>query len=105
MLPIQILLIAVFALAIVRVIIRKFRGELQLGAALMLVVFWLLASAIVVQPGLTSSVAKVFGVGRGTDVVVYLALVGLFLIVFRLMLRIEKLNREITKVVRDKALK
>ena len=60
---------------------------------------------MVIQPDLTSSLAKLFGVGRGADVVVYLALVGLFFMVFRLMVKIEKLEREITKVVRNKALK
>ena len=105
MLPIQIFLLALFALALIKVVMKYYRGELPSGSAISWVIFWLLAMAIVAQPDLTSKVAKLFGVGRGADVVVYLALVGLFFLVFRLMIKIEKLNREITKVVREKALK
>ncbi len=105
MLPIQILLIALFVVAVIKVIRRKIAGDLSTGAALFWVLFWLLGGIVVAQPNLTSSVAKLFGVGRGADVVVYLALAGLFFMVFRLMVKIEKLEREITKVVREKSLK
>lgn len=105
MLPIQIMLIAIFAVAMIKVIMKNFRGELSLGATILWVIFWALAAAITAQPDLTSSVAKIFGVGRGADIVVYFSLVGIFFMIFRLTVKIEKLNREITKVVRDKALK
>ncbi len=105
MLPIQILLLAFFAIAIMKVFKRNYTGDLSLWAALFWVLFWVLGGLVVIQPDLTSSLAKLFGVGRGADVVVYLALAGLFFMVFRLMVKIEKLEREITKVVRDKTLK
>ena len=60
---------------------------------------------VTIQPNLTARVAELLGVGRGADVIVYASLAALFFIVFRLMVKIEKLNREITKVVRNDALK
>ncbi len=105
MAPIQILLLAFFAIAIVKVFKRNFTGDLSLWATFFWVIFWVLGGLVVMQPNLSSSLAKLFGVGRGADVVVYLALAGLFFMVFRLVVKIEKLEREITKVVRDKALK
>lgn len=105
MLPIQILLIAIFVIAMIKVIIKRRRGELSLGGALSWVIFWGIAMAIAAEPNLTSSAAKLFGVGRGADIAVYFALIGLFFLVFRLTVKIEKLNREITKVVRDKTLR
>jgi hypothetical protein len=104
MLPIQILLVLFFVLAIFKVIGRRNAGELSSRAMAAWVCFWIAAIYVVLQPNSTSSVAKLFGVGRGADVVVYLALAGLFFIVFRLMVKIEKLNREITSVVRDRSL-
>ncbi len=96
MLPIQILLIAFFVIAMVKVAVKNYKGELSIGTTLSWIIFWIIAALITAQPDLTSSAAKLFGVGRGADIVVYFALVGLFFMVFRLMVKIEKLNREIT---------
>ena len=105
MLPIQIFLLALFALALIKVVMKYYRGELSSGTAISWIIFWLLAAAIVAQPDLTSTVAKLFGVGRGADVVVYLAFGSLVFLVLSRLVKIEKLNREITTVVREKALK
>lgn len=105
MMPIQILLITFFTVAAIKVVNRRKAGELTSRTAAFWVLFWIISGLIVLQPNLTSSVAKLFGVGRGADVVVYLGLAGLFFMVFRLMVKIEKLNRDLTKVVRDKTLK
>ena len=103
--PIQAVLIVFFLLAIIKVVSRYRSAELTLKESVAWVIFWVVAGVVAIQPNLTADVAKLLGVGRGADVVVYASLVALFFIVFRLMVKIEKLNREITKVVRNDALK
>lgn len=70
----------------------------------MWVLFWLLAGVIVITPGSTFYFARLLGIGRGADLVVYLSLVAIFFIIFRLMVKIEQMNRNITKLVRKIAL-
>lgn len=105
MLPIQILLLLFFAIAVVKVVSKEKAGDLSFRGALAWIIFWMVAGVVVVMPDSTFYVAKLFGVGRGADIVVYIALAGLFFLAFRIMVKIEKLNRELTKVVRDNALR
>lgn len=65
----------------------------------------MLALAGVLEPGLTSYVARRLGIGRGTDVVLYLSIALLFYLIFRLSIALEEIRREITELVRKIALK
>jgi len=101
---IQVLLIVFFLIAIAKVVRRRRANELNTGAAAVWVIFWLVATAVVALPNSTFYLARLLGVGRGADAVVYVALVVLFFMVFRLMVRQEKLNKDITRLVRQEAL-
>ncbi len=103
--PFQWFLVVIFVLAIFKVVGRYRANELSFGGALVWVIFWLGGIAVAIRPNLTARLAEILGVGRGADVVVYLSLALLFFIVFRLMIKIERLNREISTVVRNDALK
>jgi len=59
---------------------------------------------LAIKPDTASYFAKLLGIGRGVDLAIYLALIVLFYLQFRLMVRLEKNNREITKLTREKAL-
>ncbi len=66
--------------------------------------FWILAIILVWQPDLTNYLARFLQVTRGVDAVFYLAFTLLFYLIFRLMVRIERLDQEITSLVKDLAL-
>ncbi|MEK7212879.1 MAG: DUF2304 domain-containing protein [Patescibacteria group bacterium] len=104
MLTIQLLLLLIFAAALIKVFGQAKRQEISAGTAMLWTVFWLLAGYIVVRPNDTFYLAKALGVGRGADAVVYLALALIFFMLFRLTIKVEKINRDITKVVRKESL-
>ncbi len=101
---IQILLILFFLLAIIKVIRRYQGGDLTRRAAFIWILFWVLAGVVVALPDSTFYLAHMLGVGRGADAIVYIALAGLFFLVFRLMVRVERLTKDITRFVRHEAL-
>ncbi len=70
----------------------------------MWLIFWVSASFVVAMPDFTYYLARLVGVGRGADLIVYISLVILFFVFFRLMVKQEKLNRDITKLTRKIAL-
>lgn len=105
MLPIQIVLIFFFIFAIGKVVGRVRAKEVSPRAAIFWLVFWLAAGVIVVVPDTTSTIAKWLGVGRGADVVVYVALAILFFVLFRLVVRQQRLERDLTRLVRELAFK
>lgn len=70
--------------------------------------FWLLGScaALVVTwyPNTASILANLVGVGRGADLIVYLGILLLFVLVFQLHVSHVRLERQLTKIVREQAL-
>lgn len=101
---IQIILVIFFLYASGRVVKRYQTNELPFGITAAWIIFWLVACVVVLVPNSTASVAKLVGIGRGADVVVYVSVAALFFLFFRLMVRVEKLNRDITRVTRELAL-
>jgi len=63
------------------------------------------AGVVVIWPDATFYFSKKLGIGRGADLVVYVAIVLLFFAVFRLVVAVEKQRREITRLTRLFSLK
>lgn len=101
---IQAALVIFFFFAIIKVVARFRTGDLSKKDAIVWVFFWIIASGIVLVPNSTARVAELFGIGRGADLVVYVALAGLFFIIFRLMVKIEMLNKDVTTLTRQVSL-
>ena len=99
------ILFTLFALFAV-VMVWKRQNDHQLGviAALFWIFFWILAVMAVLWPNSTTILANSVGIGRGSDFVLYIAIVLLFYLIFKLHIKIEEINRNITKVVRKDAI-
>jgi hypothetical protein len=104
MLAIQILIVAFVLFAVVAAAGQFRKGRLPLGWLLFWFVFWTAVGVVAVQPGFTDMIANRVGVGRGADLAIYLSVITLFYLVFRLFVKIEGLERDITKLVRSRAL-
>jgi len=66
---------------------------------------WLGAIFIVILPQFTNTIANIFGVGRGADLILYFAISIQFFLIFRLFVQQERLERKITKMIEQIALK
>lgn len=97
---IKALLLLVLAAALVLTWMRVRQGALTRVTAILWSLLWLGAGAVVIRPDLASSFAALVGVGRGADAVLYLSVIFLFYLVFRIFLRLDKIDRDITVVVR-----
>lgn len=99
------MIIVVFALfALSRTIWQFKRGTLALVWFLFWIVFWCATGLVAILPQTTDVIARVVGVGRGADVVIYASLLALFYLVFRIYVKIEQVEREVTGLVRKLAL-
>ena len=100
------ILVAVFALfAIIRVAMKAKSRSLPVLWSVLLIIVFLGVGYVAVMPGTTDVIASSIGIGRGIDLIVYLAIVALFYLVFRLVVKIETLQRDITKLVREIAIR
>ncbi len=104
MMIIQIVLVVFFLFILLKVFSRFRAGDLKSKEMVGWVIFWLLAVVVVVSPNSTLILAKVLGVGRGVDAIIYLAMVLLFFLVFKIFVHLEKIERQMTKLVRQGAL-
>ncbi|NCP17162.1 DUF2304 domain-containing protein [Candidatus Kuenenbacteria bacterium CG_4_9_14_3_um_filter_39_14] len=101
---IQILAIFFVLFAVSRVALKFQRRELKIAEFLMWLVFWLAVGVAFITPESLTKIANILGIGRGADLVLYLAVVVVFYLMFRIFIRLEKMERDITKVVRKNAL-
>src|SRR6187397_1283077 len=102
---IQIVLVLFAIFAFSRALAGVRRGTLRVGPFVLWSLFWGAVVIVAFRPETTMAVAHVFGVGRGADFAIYLALLLAFFLVFRLFARLEELERQLTRFVRAEALK
>lgn len=101
----QILFVLFALLAMSQVVRRKKDGLLSTLGLVFWIIVWIAAIGAVLWPNSTQFLADSFGIGRGTDFVVYISLAAMFFALFRLHIKIESMQRDLTKVVRKDALK
>lgn len=101
---IQAVIIAIAAIALGGAIRRFSRREISLRRLLAWVVLWSAAAVVVLVPRTSERLAAALGVGRGVDVVIYLSIALLFYLQYRLFSRLDRIERDITKIVREQAL-
>lgn len=102
---IQILLLAFFIFAVIIAFLRFRSNDIKFLTFLYWLIFWLVSSAIVIVPDATFYFANKLGVGRGSDLIVYVSLVIIFFLIFKNMAMTEKHKKEITELTRIIALK
>ena len=92
---IQILLTIFIAFAIIKLIFRFNFWWLF---------FWIIAIIAVWVPDFLTKIANILGIGRGADLVLYVSVVAVFYLIFKIYVRFEKIERNITKIVRKDSL-
>ncbi len=101
---IQLILVAAIILIILRLIIQLKRQRISGGEFAGWIIIWLAAAVVILFPDITSFLAIKVGVTRGVDLVIYVSVVLVFYLLFKLLMRIEKIERDITELCRRIAL-
>jgi hypothetical protein len=104
MLPIQLLLILALAVALVITWRRVRDGVIRPLEAMGWSVIWIAAGLVIALPDTTSVVARLVGVGRGVDLILYASVALLFFLIFKIFIKLDRIERQITEVVRKDAL-
>lgn len=99
LLPLQLAVVVFAVFAVSRTFLRWRDGKISSLEFFIWMVAWVGIVLIVFQPWLTDWVSQKFGIGRGIDFVVYTAIVGILYLIFKLYVKIEDLEQELTRVV------
>ena len=102
----QIIALLVIAFFLARIFRQRKNNQVSRTEFLFWLVFWFLAAMIIVFiKKIDMLVAGLGFSAAGIDVILYLSIVALFYMIFRLRIKLEKIDREITKIVREIAIK
>lgn len=104
----QIYQIAIPALAVIAIMYafsRYGRKEKTLREVIIWILFWGLMSYIALFPHTIDMLARITGMKDGIKALAMISIAILAIVVLKLVLTVEKLEQDITKVVRSDALK
>jgi hypothetical protein len=101
----QIFLALFLIFALSRVILRFRGGDLSVFSFSFWFCLFGFATIVILFPGVTGGFARMFGVGRGADIVVYISVAVLFYLVFRIYIYLEDIKHDITEIVQKIAMK
>jgi hypothetical protein len=96
----KVLLIAFAVFVLARIANQYRQHKVAAGWFLLWVIFWGGVIAIALSPKTTDTVAQYVGVEKGADLIVYVSLAVIFYALFRLIVRQDAQNRELTELVR-----
>ncbi len=100
---IQIILLLLVIMAIRRLYLKFTSHDISRSEFTAWLILWLAALLVVALPQTASYLAFWMGVGRGSDLVVYLSVLILFYLVFKMVVRLEKIEQQLTMIVRSLA--
>lgn len=103
--PIEILLTLFVLFAWSRVILRWRDHQINQKELAFWSILWLVILVMVYVPGKTTYLAHLLGMGRGFDAMVFIAIIALFYTLYRLYIKANETEQEITEIVRQMALR
>ncbi len=101
---IQLLVTLVSGFVIFKTVTKFKKKEIPFLLCFLWSFFWILGIVMVWQPSISDRLASLLQVGRGTDAILYLSLVAIFYLIFKLFVRFEKSEKELTALVREVAI-
>ncbi len=104
LLPIQLLLLIFILFAASRAVLQFRGGTIRFGTLSFWLMVWVFALFAIFYPEQTTQLAKLLGISRGADVVMYGSIALLFYLVFRLYVYLENIRTEISALIREVSL-
>jgi small membrane protein len=101
---IQVILILFCLFAAWRGLARVRRSVSSVARVSLWLLVWGAAIFVILQPQVTEQMARFLGVTRGVDVPIYLSIALLFFLMFQAFGKVEDVERQLTRVVREQAL-
>jgi small membrane protein len=101
---IQIIVSIFLILIILKTLARKKSKELSIKETIAWLIVWIGTGLIFWFPQYTTRVAEILKIGRGADLITYLAIIVLTYLVFRIFIHLDRIEKSITKLAREDAL-
>lgn len=81
------------------------RRELRLQAFFVWTLLWAMGALAILLPAYPAVIATRLGIGRGADLIIYSSIIILLAIAFSLYSHVRNVDRQITRLIREMALR
>jgi len=105
MLASQFILIGIMILIIIKTLVTAIKKKMPLIFSTTWILIWIVGLIMVINPFLLSSFARMLHIGRGVYLAVYTSIILLFYLIYSLFIKQNDIEKKITQIVREKALK
>ena len=100
----QAFLIALFVGLFLVSLVALLRGRITRGEGFLRLIVFAAASVAAIWPAITTIIAEFLGIGRGTDLLLYIMVLVMLMGFWMTYVRLRRLRRQITLLVRQDAL-
>lgn len=101
---IQLIIFAFALFALSRAVLRWRERAISIFEFLFWTTVWTVLLVLVFVPDITTVVSRWWGIGRGIDSILYMSIIALFYLIFRLYVKQDSHQQEITRIVRHQAI-
>ena len=103
----RVLTVAIALLLLVSLAARYRRGRISLRAAMFWAAPWVVVTIVMLSPPLADAVALYLGLEdtTGVDLLAYLGIGAAFYLLYRIFLRLDRLERALTRLVRHQGIR
>ena len=101
----QLVTLPILAALVVVTAVQIGRRRLALRFGILWLALWIAAAISIANPDLLVAIAHFLGIGRGTDLVLYLSILFMFVAFFITYLRFRRVDEQLTKIVRHLAIR
>ena len=100
------IIVSVLVLAVlIKLVMDLKKGKITLNKFYLWALVWIALAVIVFFPGIVFFLASLIGIERARDLPIYAAIIILFYIMFKISIKTERIEQEITTLVKNLALK
>jgi len=100
------IIVTLFTVAVLyKMFKQRQQGKISIAGFLVWFILWLAVLIAFWQPETTTYLANWLGIGRGADLVLYVSVLVIFYLLFKIFVKLNKIDDNITKIVRKDAIK
>jgi small membrane protein len=100
---ILILIFALFALS--RAFLRFREKSLTVSEFIFWTFIWVAVIVVSIYPDLISEISSIVGIGRGVDFAVYISVIILFYLVYRIYVKLDEHDQKMNRLMRELIIK
>lgn len=87
------------AVSSAKIIALFLKGRLKITELFFWLGIWLVGLVVILFPALSVKIAHLFGIQRGADLIIYTSILVIFLVLYRILLKIRDVEEKIGKIV------